>query len=294
MVFIGLFRALGLTSNPTLINSTTTLPLSPEPPRMTLEEALSGVQPSTPRTPAVSSAPDRYDGRPDSAGNTPNNFTNLSAAALDSYPVEYFTRPESRALELTTAERDLLGRLVYAEARGESLEGKAAVANSILNRWLSVKEGLSPGTFNARGHELADIIYAKNQYQPVREGKLNLPLNPAARESVDTAIDLALNPEQFRQKLAQVGKTPSEINRIMAATGFRAHYAFNDSSQNVNTAKLGGHLFNTAGNREMRSLVFERAGKKNSISTSPTETWLSNGAFTDYSLALPTELDFAK
>ena len=293
MVFTGLFRALGLTSNPTSINSTTTLPLIPEPPRMTLEEALRGVQPSNPSTPAVSSKPDRYDGRPGSAENTPNNFTD-SAAALYSYPDEYFTRPESRALELTTAERDLLGRLVYAEARGESLEGKAAVANSILNRWLSVKEGLSPGTFNARGHELADIIYAKNQYQPVREGKLNLPLNPAARESVDTAIDLALNPEQFRQKLAQVGKTPSEINRIMAATGFRAHYAFNDSSQNENTAKLGGHLFNTAGNREMRSLVFERAGKKDSISTSPIETWLSNGAFTDYSLALPTELGFAK
>ena len=293
MFFIGFLNYLGLNSNPTLNNSTT-LPLSSEPPRMTLEEALSGVRPSNPSTPAVSSKPDRYDGRPDSEGNTPNNFTDLSAAALNSYPDEYFTRPESRALELTTAERDLLGRLVYAEARGESLEGKAAVANSILNRWLSVKEGLSPGTFNARGHELADIIYAKNQYQPVREGKLNLPMNPAARESVDTAIDLALNPEQFRQKLAQVGKTPSEINRIMAATGFRAHYAFNDSSQNENTAKLGGHLFNTAGNREMRSLVFERAGKKDSISTSPIETWLSNGAFTDYSLALPTELGFAK
>lgn len=93
MVFTGLFRTLGLTPNPTLNNSTTTLPLSPEPPRMTLEEALRGVRPSNPSAPAVSSKPDRYDGRPDSEGNTPNNFTD-SAAALYSYPEAYFTRPE--------------------------------------------------------------------------------------------------------------------------------------------------------------------------------------------------------
>jgi hypothetical protein len=94
MVFTGLFRALGLTTpNPTSINSTTTLPLIPKPPRMSLEEALRGVQPSNPSTPAVSSEPDRYDGRPGSAENTPNNFTD-SAAALYSYPDEYLTRPE--------------------------------------------------------------------------------------------------------------------------------------------------------------------------------------------------------
>jgi hypothetical protein len=37
----------------------------------------------------------------------------------------------------------------------------------------------------------------------------------------------------------------------MAATGFRAGYAFNDPSQNVNNVKLGNHTFNTAGNTQL-------------------------------------------
>lgn len=286
----GLLRALGLISNPTSNNSTTVSSL--KPPQMTLEEALRGVS-SEPRTPAalppdtfskrfepldISSRPNWYDGRSYLGEKTPNSFTEVEVAALNfPYPDEYFTRPESkpnRALELTPAERDLLGRLVYAEARGESLEGAAAVANSILNRYLSCKEGVNtPGTFNAKGCELADIIYARNQYQPVREGKLNAPLNTTAREWVDRAIDLALNPNEFRQKLAQRGKTPSEINRITAATGFRTPYAYGDSSQNVNTARLGGHIFNTAGNRKMVSFVPESAGPEE-----PGKTWFRIGA----------------
>jgi hypothetical protein len=255
-----------------------TLLQSPTNPtnRMTLEQALAGVRPiDAPNMPTVSLNSDQ------------------SLLPALNYPDEYFIRPEKRALELTAAERDLLGRLVYAEARGEGELGQAAVANSILNRWLSVREGLSPGTFNARGKELDDIIFARGQYQPAREGKLGKPLDPKSRELVDRAIDLALNPEKFRQKLAQAGKTSSEIDRIMAATGFRAHYAFSDSSQKVNTVKLGGHLFNAAGNRGARSFVSERVKNANSAPFGfVTDSWLDKGAYLDLETPVQPYLEY--
>ncbi|MCY7767596.1 cell wall hydrolase [Bacillus inaquosorum] len=61
------------------------------------------------------------------------------------------------------SEKELLSRLVHAEAKGESYEGKVAVASVVLNR--TEKKGF-PDTI--RG-----VIYQKNAFEPVANGSIN-------------------------------------------------------------------------------------------------------------------------
>ena len=72
------------------------------------------------------------------------------------------TVEKKMAYDLTSAERELLAQLLYHEARGESLECQKAVASVILNRVDS----------KIWGDSLTDVIYAKNQFEPVVKGLL--------------------------------------------------------------------------------------------------------------------------
>jgi hypothetical protein len=156
------------------------------------------------------------------------------------------------APSIAGSEEEMLLRLINAESGGQGKLGMAAVGRSVLNRAGLVQSGnISAGQFNAASGSVTDIINATNQYQPVREGKLNRALSPSQRSAALEALNLAKNPELMRQQLRTSGKSESEVNKIMAATGFRAGYAFNDPSQNANVTKLGGHYFNTAGNARM-------------------------------------------
>jgi len=156
------------------------------------------------------------------------------------------------APSIAGSEEEMLLRLINAESGGQGKLGMAAVGRSVLNRAGLVQSGnIGAGQFNAASGSVKDIINATNQYQPVREGKLNRALSPSQRSAALEALNLAKNPELMRQQLLTSGKSESEVNKIMAATGFRTGSAFNDPSQNVNVTKLGDHYFNTAGNARM-------------------------------------------
>ena len=155
-------------------------------------------------------------------------------------------------LKISAEEQESLLRLAHAEAGGEGVLGEAAVIKSILNRYALVQSGkVRPGEFGAKGTSLNDIIEAPNQYQPYAQGKLNTPLSAANREKALQALNLALNSEELKKQLQTSGKSSDQTIKIMAATGFRADYAFNDPSQKFNNEVLGNHTFNTAGNREL-------------------------------------------
>lgn len=66
------------------------------------------------------------------------------------------------AYNLTESERELLAQLLYHEARGESLDCQKAVVSVVLNR---VESGIW-------GDTLSEVIYAKNQFEPVARGLL--------------------------------------------------------------------------------------------------------------------------
>lgn len=84
-------------------------------------------------------------------------------AAMPEEITRYFEEEPEQAeprypdIELAFAERQLLARVVWAEARGESAEGQQAVAEVVLNRMAS-------GDFP---EDIRDVIYGENQFRSV-------------------------------------------------------------------------------------------------------------------------------
>jgi N-acetylmuramoyl-L-alanine amidase len=75
-------------------------------------------------------------------------------------------------------EKDLLARLVRAEAEGEPFTGKVAVAEVVLNR---VASGDFPNT-------IKDVIYQAGQFTPVSNGEINKPADADSVRAVAAAI----------------------------------------------------------------------------------------------------------
>lgn len=72
---------------------------------------------------------------------------------------------------------DLLSRIIEAEAKGESYEGKLAVGQVVLNR---VKHHQFPDT-------IYDVIYQPRQFEPVMNGTF---YNEATEESIQAAHEV--------------------------------------------------------------------------------------------------------
>lgn len=79
---------------------------------------------------------------------------------------------------LTANEKDLLARLVRAEATGEPYAGKVAVATVVLNR---VDSNLFPDTVTA-------VIYQRGQFSPITNGSINRPADEESMRAVEDAI----------------------------------------------------------------------------------------------------------
>ena len=74
---------------------------------------------------------------------------------------------------------NLLSKLVYGEARGESYRGQVAVAATVLNR---VSHPSFPNT-------IAGVIYQSGAYTAVDDGQINLTANGTARKAAQDAIN---------------------------------------------------------------------------------------------------------
>ena len=84
-----------------------------------------------------------------------------------------------KAYEITEIDRELLIKLVYLEGRGESYEGKKAIASIVFNRLDS----------NYWGDTIQDVIFAKNQFSPSNKIK-NLKIhNDDIWEECTKAVD---------------------------------------------------------------------------------------------------------
>ncbi|WP_078594035.1 cell wall hydrolase [Evansella clarkii] len=70
-----------------------------------------------------------------------------------------------------------MARVVHGEARGESYEGKVAVASVILNR---VEDRGFPSTIH-------NVIFQRNAFTAVHDGQYNLTPEPAAYQAVKDA-----------------------------------------------------------------------------------------------------------
>ncbi len=90
--------------------------------------------------------------------------------------------PDMPAIAISEKEKDLFNRLVEAEAKGESYEGKVAVATVVLNR---VESEQFPDTVTGVIKQVVGKAYA---FSPVQNGQINKPASEEAKRAVDEAL----------------------------------------------------------------------------------------------------------
>ena len=83
---------------------------------------------------------------------------------------------------ITEAEKDLMARLVRAEAVGEPYAGKVAVATVILNRVAS------PDFPNSVREVIYQISNGHYAFTPVQNGQINQPADAASKQAVNEAL----------------------------------------------------------------------------------------------------------
>jgi N-acetylmuramoyl-L-alanine amidase len=88
------------------------------------------------------------------------------------------TNAPAKEVGYSEYEKDLLARLVRAEAQGEPLEGKIAVACVVLNR---VDSPNFPNT-------IREVIYDRGQFSPVGNGQINKPADDDSIKAVNEAL----------------------------------------------------------------------------------------------------------
>ena len=81
-------------------------------------------------------------------------------------------------VDFTPEERDLLARLIHAEARGEPLKGQIAVGAVVINR---VKSDKFPNT-------ITEVIYQKGQFSPIALGTMPKVPHESAGEAAERAL----------------------------------------------------------------------------------------------------------
>lgn len=85
---------------------------------------------------------------------------------------------------ISAADKDLMARLVRAEAVGEPYAGKVAVAVVILNR---VKSDQFPNSVRGVIYQISNGYYA---FTPVANGEINKPSDAESKRAVNEAIAL--------------------------------------------------------------------------------------------------------
>lgn len=94
------------------------------------------------------------------------------------------SRTRLNSIIIESDERDLLERLVEAEAKGESFEGKIAVANVVINR---VESEVFPNT-------ITKVINQKGQFTPVSSGSIKNKASKESKLAVSEVVDKGFRP----------------------------------------------------------------------------------------------------
>ncbi|MBY0123714.1 cell wall hydrolase [Bacillus sp. S/N-304-OC-R1] len=84
--------------------------------------------------------------------------------------------------QISAADKELLARLVHAEAKGEPYAGKVAVATVVLNR---LDSPLFPDTVSGVIYQKVSGYYA---FTPVQNGAINSAPDQSSKKAVDEAI----------------------------------------------------------------------------------------------------------
>ena len=89
------------------------------------------------------------------------------------------TSSSSNSTTNNSSNLNLLARLIYGEARGESYTGQVAVGAVVLNR---VKSSSFPNT-------LSGVVYQSGAFDAVRDGQINLTPDSTAKKAAQDAMN---------------------------------------------------------------------------------------------------------
>lgn len=110
-------------------------------------------------------------------GLTPDGIVGNKTLQALGMPVNSAGSNNSSAL--SDSDLNLLAKLIYAEARGESYTGQVAVGAVVLNR---VKSPSFPNT-------ISGVIYQANAFTCVNDGQINLTPNQSAKNAARDAMN---------------------------------------------------------------------------------------------------------
>ena len=100
-------------------------------------------------------------------------------ATLKAMGIMTSSSSSSGSSSTSSSNLNLLARLIYGEARGESYTGQVAVGAVVMNR---VKSSSFPNT-------IAGVIYQSGAFDVVSDGQINLTPNETARKAAQDAIN---------------------------------------------------------------------------------------------------------
>jgi hypothetical protein len=169
------------------------------------------------------------------------------------HPVQIaFKKPDRRinSYVVNEQEKNLLYKLIYEEAKGESPLGRLAVANSILLRFSLIKSGtVTPGSYNIRKPAsqvtITDVIKAKDQYQPYRTGKLNNTNMPTGDYNQIEGLVEGLLTKGNVQSFMDMGLTQEKAKHLAAMPNFRVKSDPTEATyyQRSRGLTIGNHRF---------------------------------------------------
>ena len=100
-------------------------------------------------------------------------------ATLSAMGIVSTSSSSSSSTSNNTSNLNLLSKLIYGEARGETYKGQVAVAAVVLNR---VKSPLFPNT-------VSGVIYQSGAFTAVSDGQINLSPDSTARKAAQDALN---------------------------------------------------------------------------------------------------------
>lgn len=111
-----------------------------------------------------------------------------TATAVQSFQSDYglsadgvagpVTTQALRTFSLNQSELDILAKVIYSEARGESYEGQVAVGAVVLNR-------IQSGSF---GDDIEDVVFQPGAFTAVSDGQYNLTPDATAYQAAEDAV----------------------------------------------------------------------------------------------------------
>lgn len=158
----------------------------------------------------------------------------------------------------------ILGRIIEAEAGGESDLGKASVLNVILNRYRLIKSGkASPSQFgisgiSAKDVRIRDIIFAKNgrEFSPVKPGGSFFRISDEqGLRALEKAIRAGGNDPQKLLENLKKGRNAADADYIVRSVGFYNPKTAESVPFNSRTVMVGAHGFQQSPDTPIRGKI---------------------------------------